>query len=166
MNSWWCARVTGTFSDAALLYILYHISKAQPNIFSCGHPSGGACPKFGSCFSWYCNNTTCKTNCFLNGIVNVVNGNFTQLISLMMGNNLSNRNKCSLSDFHFGLLTALILGSGIFVCFILIQQIKGKEGREKTIFIPSGIESQPWNWGFCGHATRIPKVVLTCLRHF
>ena len=75
--------------------------------------------------------------------MNVVNGNFTQLISLMMGNNLSNRNKCSLSDFHFGLLTALILGSGIFVCFILIQQIKGKEGREKTIFIPSGIESQP-----------------------
>ena len=69
MNSWWCARVTGTFSDAALLYILYHISKAQPNTFLYGHPSGGACPKFGSCFSWYCNNTTCKTNCFLNGIL-------------------------------------------------------------------------------------------------
>ena len=46
---------------------------------------------------------------------------------------------------------------GIFVCFILIQQIKGKEGREKTIFIPSGIESQPWNWGFCGQKSWVFK---------
>ena len=40
--------------------------------------------------------------------------------------------------------------SGILVCFILIQQIKGKEG-EKPIFIPSGIESSLEIRGFCGH---------------
>ena len=75
-----------------------------------------------------------------------VNGNFTQLISLMIAHNLSKRNKCFLSDslsfcIDFELEEKW---SGIFVCFILIQQIKGKSKGEKPIFIPSGIlESQP-----------------------
>ena len=69
-------------------------------------------------------------------IVNVVNGNFTQLISLMMGNNLSNRNKCFSIWFSFWVAHCFDFGFWNFCLLHSYSANKGKRREGKDHFYP------------------------------